>query len=254
MNISKQDKILLEYLVERYGADGVINELNIPKKLLPAIVAGGISIGGLGGTHLVNNLVNKHNDSVENPEETVEDTPSNPYNMSDEDYALFIEKAEAVKDEIDRVLAFRGMSSDDIDFDIENLVYNCYKYNFDLPLALAQLRCESHFGTTPRAKKTNSMFSIGAYDSGKNGTWYESMDDSIEPYILIMKRDFLQNGKRTVDAILNPGGFYRLFGARKARYARDPDYEDTLRSVRRGIIKRSPVLAQEYNSYNLNEI
>ena len=79
------------------------------------------------------------------------------------------------------------------------------------------------------------------------------MDDSIEPYILIMKRDFLQNGKRTVDDILNPGGFYRLFGTRKARYARDPDYEDTLRSVRRGIIKRSPVLTQEYNTYNLNE-
>lgn len=250
--ISKEDKILLESLVEKYGAEGVLNELNIPKKLLPAIVAGGISLAGIGAIGATDHLSHRDKNDIEIENvEGEEDSASNPYNMSDQDYLLFLDKTEAAKNEIDRILSYKGLSSDDIDFHIDTLVYDCYKHDFDLPLALAQLRCESHFGTTPRAKRTNSIFSIGAYDSGKNGSRYETQDDSIEPYIIIMKRDFMQDGKRSVDDILKHGEMYRLFGTRKARYASDPNYEDKIRSVRREMIKRSPVLSQNYSTSNI---
>jgi len=247
--LSNEDIKLLESLIEKYGAEFVVNELRIPKKFFPALVSAGLSIGGATG---VNALYNRtHQDSKEDEISKKDDTVKNPYNMSDEDYELFLEKVDAVGKEIDRILGYRGQSKDDIDFSIENLVYQCYKYNFDLPLAMAQAHWESHYGTTSRAQRTKSMFSVGSYDNGHNASIYDTMDDCIEPYIKIMLRDFMQNGTRSADDILNPGEFYRLFGRKKARYASDPEYEGKIRRQRNNIIKSYPVLAKPYSSYNI---
>ena len=126
-------------------------------------------------------------------------------------------------------------------FNPDNLVLASYQYDYDLPLLLAQLQIESHFGTTERARKTNSMFSIGAYDDGRDVVKYADQDSSIIPFIKIIKRDYLMNGKKEIDQLLQ--NFVNYDGR---RYASNPKYESDLTKTRNLIISKYPDLLNDY--------
>ena len=229
--LSKKDKVLLEELIEKYGQEELLEKLNM-KSLLPYAIAAGLSIGGIAGI----DYIQKNNNSTEDV------VPSNPYNMNNEDYELFKQKVNATNNLMDNVLKKNRKSLSDIAFNIENVIYLCYKHNFDLPLLLAQAQCESHFGTTPRAQRTGSVISIGQWDD-KTVTTYPTQDECFEPYIKIMNRDYLQGGKVSVDNLLKSGNFVNSIGD---RYASNPHYERDIRLTRNKIIKTYPELAQDY--------
>lgn len=120
----------------------------------------------------------------------------------------------------------------------EAMINACNQTNFDLPLLIAQAHLESCFGLTPRARRTNSVFSVGSYDNGKNAATYSSQDACILPYINLMKNNYLMN--RTVDDLLKPGAFVN---GQNMRYASDKSYENKVKSIRNRIISKYPILA-----------
>lgn len=141
---------------------------------------------------------------------------------------------------ITRYITAQGHKIDELKFSPEHLISVCESTGFDLPLLLAQMQCESNFGLNgARCKQTNSPFSVGLYDNGKNIVKYASQDEAIDAYIRLMQNNYLVNGK-TVDDMLAPGGFVNKDGN---RYASDPQYENKIKATRNAIISRYPELA-----------
>lgn len=122
--------------------------------------------------------------------------------------------------------------------DPEALVKAADKYNFDLPFLMAAAHLESCFGATPRAQRTNSVFSVGSYDNGKNVVTYSHPNESIESYIRLLISDYLINGK-TINDLMIPGKFVNKNGH---RFASNKKYEQQLRQIRNKIIKKYPDL------------
>ena len=241
--ITKEDIDVLISLIKKYGKDVILSFMKSKpqmKKYLPYIAAAGIALGGAGLHNHTRNNIDNGGDSIEIVK------PSNPYGMSDNDYELFQRKVEALKNEMNRVLAYKNKSTNDILFNIENVVYLCYKYDFDLTLLVSMMQGESHFGTSNRSIKTGSVFSIGQYDN-KTVVTYKNQDECFEPYIKIMQRDYLDNGNKSVGSILADGKFVNHMGK---RYASDPQYEKKIRRIRNGLIKNVPVLAEPYEKQN----
>ena len=73
----------------------------------------------------------------------------------------------------------------------EFLVNNCIKYNIDIVFVLSQGIVESHLGTKGRAKYTNSVWNVGSFDNGKIMYIYKTPDESIEPYLSLLKEKYL---------------------------------------------------------------
>ena len=109
------------------------------------------------------------------------------------------------------------------------VVNNCIDYDIDICFVLAQGEIESHFGTKGLARKTNSVFNVYAYDDkklheiNKNGK-YKHPDDSVEPYIKLLKREYLVDNKTEYDMLKK---YVNYCGN---RYASAPDYEQKLSS------------------------
>lgn len=109
------------------------------------------------------------------------------------------------------------------------VVNNCIDYDIDICFVLAQGEIESHFGTKGLARKTNSVFNVYAYDDkklheiNKNGK-YKHPDDSVEPYIKLLKREYLVENKTEYDMLK------KYVNYRGNRYASAPDYEQKLSS------------------------
>ena len=109
------------------------------------------------------------------------------------------------------------------------VVNNCIDYDIDICFVLAQGEIESHFGTKGLARKTNSVFNVYAFDGkelheiNKNGK-YKHPDDSVEPYIELLKREYLVENKTEYD-MLN-----KYVNYRGNRYASAPDYEQKISS------------------------
>lgn len=103
------------------------------------------------------------------------------------------------------------------------LVNECEKYKVDIVFVLAQGELESHFGTKGLARKTNSVWNVGAYDTltsdkiSKNYL-YQHPNESIEPYLKLLTTKYLVN-KVEVDLLHN---FIDINGNRYASY---PNYE-----------------------------
>ena len=141
---------------------------------------------------------------------------------------------------ITKYITAQGHKFNEIKFSPEHIIEACERTGFDLPLLLAQMQCESNFGLNgARCKETNSPFSVGLYDNGKNVCRYASQDDAIDSYIRLMQNNYLVNGK-SVDELLAPGGFVNKDGN---RYASDPQYEQKIRATRNAIISKFPELA-----------
>lgn len=107
------------------------------------------------------------------------------------------------------------------------LVNNCLEYDIDICFVLAQAEQESHFGTQGVARKTNSVFNVFAFD-GKNYNQintngkYAHPNDCVEPYMRLLKRDYLVNGKTEYD-MLN-----EYVNKHGKRYASSENYEQAL--------------------------
>ena len=107
------------------------------------------------------------------------------------------------------------------------IIDNCLEYDIDICFVMAQAEQESHFGSAGLARKTNSVFNVFAFDGhnynmiNANGK-YAHPNDCVEPYIRLLKRDYLVNGKTEYDMLneyVNKNG---------KRYASAETYEHSL--------------------------
>lgn len=158
--------------------------------------------------------------------------------MSNQPDSTFIQRVNAVKKYMKIAAENQGYNPEDIKLSPEAMVLAADENDFDLPFLLAQAHLESCFGLTPRARKTNSVFSVGCYDNGKNVCKYSTQDDSIVPYINLIKNDYLVDGK-TIENLLQKGKFVNAINK---RYASDPYYEGKVKNIRNRIVSKFPEL------------
>lgn len=122
----------------------------------------------------------------------------------------------------------------------------CSEYEIDLIFAMAQGQLESHYATRGTAARTKSVFNVGAYDGHssdrqkRNGFGYDDPNDSIEPYLQLLKNDYLVNNKTVQDLMNNYVNYLGM------RYASNKKYESQMRSIYRRISSNaSLVIAYE---------
>ena len=132
--------------------------------------------------------------------------------------------------------------------DGEIVVDMCCEYNVDIAFVLAQGQIESHFGTAGTARKTNSVFNVGAYDGYSaskqraNGFGFSHPNESVEPYLILLTSNYLVNGKTINDLMVS---YINYLGM---RYASDTRYEYMLRSVYNKINSKTNINSL-YNDY-----
>ena len=152
--------------------------------------------------------------------------------------SIYNAKVKAVDEYMKYALDNQGFSAQSTRLDAETLVSACDSSGFDLPFVMAAAHLESCFGATRRAQLTNSVFSEGCWDNGKNKVRYSDPNESVYGYIGLLKRSYLVNGK-TLKDLLIPGKFVNGLGK---RYASDKNYERKLKNVRNRIISMYPEL------------
>lgn len=151
----------------------------------------------------------------------------------------FQEKVKACKEYMEYALKNQNYTLESTDLKPETLVRASIEKGFDLPFLMAVAHQESCFGATPRAQRTNSVFSEGSWDNGKNTVTYSDPNESVYGYIDLINRSYIVNGKTLFD-LLAPGAFVNGIGK---RYASDTNYENKIKRLRNRIIKKYPELA-----------
>lgn len=151
----------------------------------------------------------------------------------------FAKKVKDVENYMKFALTNQGYSMKSTSLKPETLVRASMESGFDLPFLMAVAHQESCFGATPRAKRTNSVFSVGSYDNGKDVVTYSDPNDSVDDYINLLQRRYLVNGT-TLEDLMTPGKFVNDIGN---RYASDKGYEGKIKYLRNLIIKKFPDLA-----------
>ena len=124
-------------------------------------------------------------------------------------------------------------------------VNKCDEYNMNLFFVIAQAQVESAFATKGLGQKMNSAFNVKAYD-GKGSKYmdkYHHPDESIEPYIVLIKNDYMGDSKTEMDLMDN----YVNFEGK--RYATNPDYESMILSTYKKLIDRYDKVYDEYLKY-----
>lgn len=76
--------------------------------------------------------------------------------------------------------------------DPEYLTNLCIEYDMDIVFVISQGIVESHLGTKGKAFKTNSVWNVGTYDDGTILYRYKHPNNSIEPYLELLKRRYLK--------------------------------------------------------------
>lgn len=128
------------------------------------------------------------------------------------------------------------------------LIDLCTEYNIDVAFVMAQGQIESHYATAGTAKRTKSIFNVGAYDGHsaarqcRNGFGFDDPNDSIEPYLILLTSDYLVNGKTINDLMTRYVNYLGM------RYASNPKYESQLKSVYNKIY-RNPNFKIAYEEY-----
>ena len=133
------------------------------------------------------------------------------------------------------------------------IVEECMNSGLDICFVLAQGENESHFGTTGLARKTNSVFNVYAFDGqsheqiSEKGK-YKHPNYSVAPYIELLKKDYLVDGKTEYD--LMDGQYVNKNGA---RYASSETYEKALLAKFMKIKQNTKIdsLYNETNKYKL---
>ena len=151
----------------------------------------------------------------------------------------FHTKVEACRKYMETALKNQNYSWESTDLKPETLVKASMEENFDLPFLMAVAHQESCFGATPRAQRTNSVFSEGSWDNGHNKVTYSDPNESVYGYIDLMNSSYIVNGKSLFD-LLVPGEFVNGIGK---RYASDVNYERKIKSLRNRILQKYPELA-----------
>jgi flagellum-specific peptidoglycan hydrolase FlgJ len=123
----------------------------------------------------------------------------------------------------------------------------CDKYNMDLFFVIAQAQVESTFATKGLGKKMNSAFNVKAYDGkgSKHMDKYQNPNESIEPYMLLVKKNYMGDSKTEMD-LMNK--YIDLSGK---RYASNPDYETMLLSTYNKLKGRYENLYNEYLRFKI---
>lgn len=151
----------------------------------------------------------------------------------------FAQKVKDVESYMKFALSNQGYSMKSTRLKPETLVRASMETGFDLPFLMAAAHQESCFGATPRAQRTNSVFSVGSYDNGKNAVTYADPNDSVADYIDLLNRRYLVDGK-TISDLMTPGEFVNDDGK---RYASDKGYEGKIKYLRNLILKKYPDLS-----------
>lgn len=151
---------------------------------------------------------------------------------------IFNKKVDACREYMKYALTNQGYTLESTGLNPETLVRASMENGFDLPFMMAAAHQESCFGATPRAKRTNSVFSEGSYDNGRNAVIYNDPNESVYGYIKLLKRSYLVDGKTLLD-LLEPGKFVNGVGN---RYASDKRYEQKIKMLRNRIISMYPEL------------
>ena len=152
---------------------------------------------------------------------------------------VFDKKVNACREYMEYALKNQNFTLNSTGLKPETLVKASMEYDFDLPFLMAVAHQESCFGATPRARRTNSVFSVGAWDDGSDKVKYSDPNDSVYGYIDLLNNSYLVNGKTLFD-LLKPGSFVNGIGK---RYASDKAYEQKINSLRKRILKKYPELA-----------
>ena len=115
------------------------------------------------------------------------------------------------------------------------LVPLCEKYHMNVSFVLAQAILESHLGTRGLATKTNSVWNVGSFDNGKIHYTYKGVNESIEPYLKLLREKYLTcvsvKGDticREIKNLIQDRGFVNSEGY---RYATSAIYESSLRNM-----------------------
>ena len=152
---------------------------------------------------------------------------------------VFEKKVNACREYMEYALKNQNFTLNSTGLKPETLVKASMERNFDLPFLMAVAHQESCFGATPRAKRTNSVFSEGAWDNGSDKVKYSDPNESVYGYIDLLNNSYLVNGKTLFD-LLKPGSFVNGIGK---RYASDKAYEQKISSIRKRILQKYPELA-----------
>ena len=152
---------------------------------------------------------------------------------------VFEKKVNACREYMEYALKNQNFTLNSTGLKPETLVKASMECNFDLPFLMAVAHQESCFGATPRARRTNSVFSEGAWDNGSDKVKYSDPNESVYGYIDLLNNSYLVNGKTLFD-LLKPGSFVNGIGK---RYASDKAYEQKIKSIRKRILQKYPELA-----------
>lgn len=232
---------LKQVVMQEQYENFLVQELNesldfnvLKKKIKRALLAGVTASVILGAVSKLDiNDVEKHQleqmvntEMVQNSTETQNDS-------------IHQQKIEACKAYMEWAMKNQGYDWSTTKLTPEAIVDICEENNFSIPFTMAIANLESCFGQTPRSKRTNSVFSVGSYDNGKNVCTYSTPDESIAPFINLIKKDYLQDGEKTLDDLLVTNQFVNMNGH---RYAKNPQYEGQIKNIMNRIIKMYPIL------------
>ena len=124
-------------------------------------------------------------------------------------------------------------------------VNKCNDYNMDLFFVIAQAQVESSFATKGLGQKTNSAFNVKAYDGkgSKHMDKYHHPDESIEPYMILVKKYYMGDSKTEMDLLNN------YVDLNNKRYASNTDYETMMLTAYKRLVNRYGKLYDDYLKY-----
>lgn len=238
LNESQLKEILIQEQYEDLLICEFVNEKNldaIKRKIKKAILAG-VAITTILFAISRLNIDTNQKEELQNmvKNEIVTDTVPQRDTIHDQ-------KVQACKEYMEWAMKNQGYDWTSTKLSPEAIVTACETNDFSIPFTLAIANLESCFGTTPRARKTNSVFSVGLHDNGKNYATYSDPNESIEPFIALIKQDYLLNGKKSLNDLLVMNNFVNMNGH---RYASNVKYEANVKSIMNRITKMYPILNQ----------
>ena len=124
-------------------------------------------------------------------------------------------------------------------------VNKCDEYDMDLFFVIAQAQVQSSFATKGLGQKMNSAFNVKAYDGkgSKHMDKYHHPDESIEPYILLVKKYYMGDSKTEMDLLDN------YVDLNNKRYASNTDYEMIMLSTYKKLRDRYGKLYDDFLKY-----
>jgi len=220
------------FLVQQLNESLDFNTLK--KKIKRALLAGVTASAILGAVSRLDiNDVEKHTLEQMVNTEIVQDKTET------QNDSIHQQKVDACRDYMEWAMKNQGFDWSATKVTPEAIVDACEENNFSIPFTMAVANLESCFGQTPRAKRTNSIFSVGSYDDGRNVYTFSTPNESIAHFIKTIKNDYLLNGKKTISDLLMPNQFVNMNGD---RYAKNQKYESQVKNIMNRIIKMYPIL------------